>query len=237
MKSEPCCSPLGSKNVKSTPSSTLSGECDRPGQMKARGRMVREPDVGRQRHVHLGVGVDEEVLQRAGVGHVGGRADAGLQAQARAKADREIGRDLEARAERDRDRRQPVPVELGVQAVREILLALVGIEGVEVREVPVGDDAVEPEGEPVVEELRDEANHLVGGRLVPRARSLTRTRRLSRVIEPVGGTTVLQQVRRDGDVAERRPVGVSRVRDALGDRELGARPSVEGDPDLLRRSP
>ena len=176
--------------------------------------------------------VDQEILERARVGHVGGRAHAGAQVQGRAEPDRELVGDLEAGPESEREGRHPIAVELRVQAVREVLLALVGVERVEVGEVAVGQDAVEAEGQPVVEELRDEADGLVDDRLVSGAGALPRVGGEGRV-EHRGGAPVLEDARGNGHVPERRPAGVGRVRDAVGNRELRAGSAVERDPYLF----
>lgn len=161
--------------------------------------------------------VDEDVLRAADVHEVRGRARRGLQAQGERDPEVQLVGHLHARPEGERRRREAVGVELRVEAVREVLLALVVEERGRAGELVVRDHRVETEPHAAFEELRDEADHLIEANVLARARALPRAR-LQRLVRGLRGLSVLEPV--GGHAVG----GVATAARALG--VLGARSDV-----------
>jgi len=154
-----------------------------------------------------------------------------LQAQCGTRSERQVIGHLDCGAEPDRRCGQPIAVELRVQAIREVLLALVVEERVDGREVPRGNHRVHAEREVIFERLDDESERQIVKRVVPRARGLARSR--PEAFYPFSRAPQLQIASRIGFVVELLEVSVGRIFDARGNVELWPGTSIDGDPDLL----
>ena len=205
-------------------------------------RLPVDASMRRERRGDADAVVDEQLVVVDGVRDVRRRRGLVGQAELRADAERERGEQAEAPTDRDRHRRQPVAVELRVEAVREERLALVGVERGRRRQVRERQHQEDADREAVLDEVLHAADDQVRTRLAARALPLPRIRghvvvRALTELRPLIAA-LLEPLRRDDRVRERNRLRARRTVDDVAGRDrerhvVARRAPVERQRDLF----